>query len=183
MNKRNGINRLGVKASHRKAIHRNMAISVFRHGRVKTTLPKARAVRRTVEKLITRAKTDSVHNRREVAKLIHDKDIVNKLFTQIATEFKTRAGGYTRVIKTGLRRHDAAEMALLELVGHGLEEPQPRKKSRRRSEGNIHVPPAATNVEGTETQSLEVVGGLEGIQGGSPVIEPEKDEKDEKDNG
>ena len=133
MNKRNGIKRLGLKASHRKALHRNMAISVFRYGRVRTTLPKAKAIRRTVEKLITRAKVDSVHNRREVARLIHDKDILNKLFTEIAPEFVSRLGGYTRVLKTGLRRHDAAEMALIELVGHGLEEPELKKKSRRKA--------------------------------------------------
>ncbi|WGK68908.1 50S ribosomal protein L17 [Candidatus Haliotispira prima] len=133
MNKRSGINRLDVKASHRKAIHRNMTISVFRYGRVQTTLPKAKAVRRTIERLITRAKVDSVHNRREVAKFIHDKDIQNKLFTEIGPEFVGRPGGYTRVMKTGLRRHDAAEMALIELVGHGLEEPEPKKKNSRKA--------------------------------------------------
>ncbi len=128
MNKRNGIDCLGVKASHRKAIYRNMTTSVFRYGRVKTTLPKAKAVRRKVEKLITHARVDSVHNRREVAKLITDRAIVKKLFTEIAPEFANRPGGYTRVIKIGLRRHDAAEMALIELVGHGLEEPEVRRK-------------------------------------------------------
>ena len=131
MNKRSGFNRLGVKASHRKAIHRNMAISVFRHGRVKTTLPKAKAIRRSVEKLITKSRVDSVHNRRQIAKFIHDKDVLNKLFTEIAPEFANRPGGYTRVIKMGLRRHDAAEMAIIELVGHGLEEPKPRKSHHR----------------------------------------------------
>ena len=131
MNKRNGINHLGVKASHRKAIHRNMAVSVFRHGRVKTTLPKAKEVRRTVEKLITLAKSDTVHRRRRAARLIQDKDILNKLFTEIAPEFLHRPGGYTRVIKTNLRRNDAAEMALIELVGHGLEEPDSKNKKRK----------------------------------------------------
>ena len=133
MNKRNRINRLGVKASHRKAIHRNMAISVFRHGRVKTTLPKAKAVRRSVERLITKSRVDSVHNRRQIARFIHDKDILNRLFTEIAPEFANRPGGYTRIIKMGLRRHDAAELAILELVGHGLEEPKSRDKERKKS--------------------------------------------------
>lgn len=133
MNKRNRINRLGVKASHRKAIHRNMAISVFQHGRIKTTLPKAKAVRRSVERLITKSRVDSVHNRRQIARFIHDKDILNKLFTEIAPEFANRPGGYTRIIKMGLRRHDAAELAILELVGHGLEEPKSRDKERKKS--------------------------------------------------
>ncbi len=154
MNKRNGIQRLGVKASHRKAIHGNMATSVLRHGRVRTTLPKAKSVRRTVEKLITRAKVDSVHNRREVARLIRDKDILNKLFTEIAPEFNSRPGGYTRVIKTGLRRHDAAEMALIELVGHGLEEPVKRKN--RRKAGREADKAAKPEIKKSSPETLEV---------------------------
>lgn len=136
MNKRNSVNRLGVKASHRKAIHRNMAIAVFRHGRVKTTLPKAKAVRRSVERLITKSRVDSVHNRRQIARFIHDKDILNKLFTEIAPEFMNRPGGYTRIIKMGLRRHDAAELAILELVGHGLEEPNAPKRNKERQKAS-----------------------------------------------
>lgn len=133
MNKRNRISRLGVKSSHRKAIHRNMAASLFCHGRIITSLTRAKAVRVTAEKLISRARVDSVHNRREAAKVIQDKAVLNKLFIEIAPEFKNRPGGYTRVLKIGLRRHDAAEMAVLELVGHGIEEPSaaaPKKRGK-----------------------------------------------------
>lgn len=111
-----GFNRLGRKASHRKALHRNMATSLFRYERIKTTRAKALAIRRTAEKMITRAKIDSVHNRRIIAKDIQDKEILAKLFTDIGPRFKERPGGYTRILKLGFRQGDAAEMVLLELV-------------------------------------------------------------------
>lgn len=116
MHNRIGFNRLGRKASHRKALHRNMVTSLFKHERIKTTKTKAMEIRKTAEKMITRAKVDSVHNRRIVAKAIWDKDILNKLFTEIAPRFTERPGGYTRVLKMGFRQGDAAEMVLLELV-------------------------------------------------------------------
>ncbi|HDQ13687.1 MAG TPA: 50S ribosomal protein L17 [Sediminispirochaeta sp.] len=111
-----GFNRLGRKASHRKALHRNMTTSLFRYERIKTTKAKALAIRRTAEKMITRAKEDSVHNRRVIAKDILDKEIVAKLFNEIGPRYKERPGGYTRVLKLGYRKGDAAEMVLLELV-------------------------------------------------------------------
>ncbi len=119
MNHRVGFNKLGLKSSHRKALHRNMATSLFRYERIKTTKAKALAVRRTVEKLITRAKVDSVHNRRIAAKKIGDKEILTKLFTDIAPRYSARPGGYTRVLKLGWRKGDAAETVILELVEEG----------------------------------------------------------------
>ncbi len=116
MNHRVGFNKLGLKSSHRKALHRNMAISLFRYERITTTKAKALAVRRTVEKIITRAKVDSVHNRRIVAKKIGDKEILAKLFTEIGPRYVGRPGGYTRVLKLGWRKGDAAETVILELV-------------------------------------------------------------------
>ncbi|AHH08483.1 50S ribosomal protein L17 [Borrelia anserina] len=117
-----GFNRLDRKSSHRKALLRNMVISLFRYERITSTKAKLSEVRRFAEKLITRAKVDSVHNRREVSKFIHDKYILNKLFTKISPIFKERKGGYTKVIKLGQRYGDAAEMAILELVDKTLEE-------------------------------------------------------------
>ncbi|AHH10685.1 50S ribosomal protein L17 [Borrelia coriaceae] len=117
-----GFNRLDRKSSHRKALLRNMVISLFRHEKITSTKAKLDEVKRFAEKLITRAKSDSVHNRREVSKFIHDKYILNKLFTKISPIFKERKGGYTRVIKLGQRYGDAAEMAILELVDKTLEE-------------------------------------------------------------
>ncbi|WP_040236396.1 50S ribosomal protein L17 [Borrelia crocidurae] len=117
-----GFNRLDRKSSHRKALLKNMVISLFRHERITSTKVKLSEVRRFAEKLITRAKVDSVHNRREISKFIHDKYILNKLFTKISPIFKERKGGYTRVIKLGQRYGDAAEMAILELVDKTLGE-------------------------------------------------------------
>lgn len=111
-----GFNRLGRKQAHRKALLRNMVISLLRHERIRTTKAKALAVRRYAEKLITRAKVDSVHNRRIAGKKIHDKEVLAKLFTVIGPRFEKRPGGYTRVIKLGQRYGDASEMVLLELV-------------------------------------------------------------------
>lgn len=116
MHNRVGFNRLGRKSSHRKALHRNMVTSLFKYERVKTTKAKALEIRRSAEKMVTRAKIDSVHNRRIVAKMIWDKDMINKLFVEIAPRFVERPGGYTRVLKLGKRAGDAAEMVILEFV-------------------------------------------------------------------
>ncbi len=117
MKHRVGFNRLGRKPSHRKALHRNMVTSLFRHERIRTTKAKAQAIRRTAEKMITRAKVDSVHNRRMIGRDIKDKAILAKLFVEIGPRFKERPGGYTRMLKIGPRPGDAAAMVLLELVG------------------------------------------------------------------
>lgn len=127
MNNRSGFNRLDRKPSHRHALHKNMVTSLFRHERIKTTKAKAKEVRRTAEKMVTRAKVDSVHNRRIVAKDIKDKEILTKLFTDISPRFQDRQGGYTRIIKLGFRRNDAAEMVLLELV----EKKEEKKKKKK----------------------------------------------------
>ena len=116
MNNRKGFNRLERTSSHRKALHKSMATALFRHERIRTTSAKAKEVRRTAEKLITRARTDTVHNRREVAKKIADKEILAKLFTDIGLRFTNRSGGYTRILKLGKRYGDASEMVILELV-------------------------------------------------------------------
>ncbi len=133
MHNRIGFNRLGRKASHRKALHRNMVTSLFKHERIKTTKTKAMEIRRTAEKMITRAKVDSVHNRRIVAKAIQDKDVLNKLFTEIAPRFTERPGGYTRVLKMGFRQGDAAEVVLLELVEKAGTEEKPAKATAKKT--------------------------------------------------
>ena len=111
-----GFNALSRTSSHRKAMKRNMVTSLFRYERIETTKAKALEVRRMAEKMITRAKTNSVANRRLIARDIADKAIAAKLFTEIAPMFAERKGGYTRILKTGNRLGDAAEMVLLELV-------------------------------------------------------------------
>ncbi len=116
MKHRIGFNRLGRKASHRRGLHMNMVSSLFLHERITTTQAKAKDIRRTAEKMITRAKEDSVHNRRIVAKTLTDKSVMNKLFTEIGPMNKDRKGGYTRILKLGQRPGDATEMVILELV-------------------------------------------------------------------
>ena len=116
MKHRIGFNALSRNSSERKALKRNMVTSLFRYERIETTKAKALEVRRMAEKMITRAKEDSVHNRRIIARDIYDEAIVAKLFKEIAPMFAERKGGYTRILKTGNRLGDAAEMVILELV-------------------------------------------------------------------
>ncbi|HCO47917.1 MAG TPA: 50S ribosomal protein L17 [Spirochaetaceae bacterium] len=111
-----GFNKLNRMAAHRKALLRNMATVLFKHERIETTRSKAVETRRLAEKMITRAKIDSVHNRRIIGRKITDEAILAKLFTDIGPRFKDRAGGYTRIIRTGARANDAADMVILELV-------------------------------------------------------------------
>ena len=108
--------RLGGSSSHQKALLANLATSLFEHGRIKTTEPKARALRPYAEKLITHAKKGTLHNRREVMKKIRDKDVVHALFAEIGPFFADREGGYTRIIKVEARKGDNAPMAVIELV-------------------------------------------------------------------
>jgi large subunit ribosomal protein L17 len=108
--------RLGGSSSHQKALLANLATSLFEHGRIKTTEPKARALRPYAEKLITHAKKGTLHNRREVLKKIRDKDVVHTLFAEIGPFFSDRNGGYTRIIKVEARKGDNAPMAVIELV-------------------------------------------------------------------
>ncbi|TPG34392.1 50S ribosomal protein L17 [Mycolicibacterium hodleri] len=108
--------RLGGSSSHQKALLANLATALFEHGRIKTTEPKARALRPYAEKLITHAKKGSLHNRREVMKKIRDKDVVHTLFAEIGPFFADREGGYTRIIKVEARKGDNAPMAVIELV-------------------------------------------------------------------
>ena len=133
MKHKRGFNPLQRMSSHRKALHRNMVTSLFRKERIKTTKAKAFAIRRTAEKMITRAKEDSVHNRRIVSSRLYDEGIVAKLFTNIAPRMKERNGGYTRIIKLGERKGDAAEVVILELVDYKLDS-DTKKKSKKKEE-------------------------------------------------
>lgn len=103
------------KSSHRQAMLANLAQSLFEHGQIKTTLPKAKDLRSVAEKLITKAKKGDLNSRREVLKTIYKKDVVAKLFEEVAPKMAERNGGYTRVIKAGFRQGDAAPMAIISL--------------------------------------------------------------------
>ncbi|MDD5089622.1 MAG: 50S ribosomal protein L17 [Candidatus Wallbacteria bacterium] len=109
--------KLGMKYSHRKAVLRNMTTSLLEHGKIHTTLPRAKVLRRYVEKLITDAKIDGLSQRKRAHAFLMKQEIVKKLFLEIAPKFKERTGGYTRIYRLGHRIGDAAQMAVIELVG------------------------------------------------------------------
>ncbi len=108
--------RLNRNSSHRKAMFRNMTVSLFRHELIRTTLPKAKELRRTAEPLITMAKSDSVAKRRLAFSRLRDDFAVNKLFTELGPRYLDRPGGYLRILKTGFRPGDSAPMAIVELM-------------------------------------------------------------------
>ncbi|MFT9164195.1 MAG: 50S ribosomal protein L17 [Komagataeibacter saccharivorans] len=108
--------KLGVTSSHRQAMFRNMAVALIKHEQITTTLPKAKELRPVVEKLITLGKRGDLHARRLAFAQLRDDKIVSKLFATVAERYKTRQGGYTRVLRAGMRHGDAADMAVIELV-------------------------------------------------------------------
>lgn len=109
-------NHLGRKVGHRKALLRNLSISLIEHKRINTTLAKAKALRVFLEPLVTKAKADSTHNRRVVFSYLQNKETLKELFGEVAKRVGDRPGGYLRIIKTGSRKGDAAEMAMIEFV-------------------------------------------------------------------
>lgn len=128
------VNHLGRKTAHRKAMLSNMACSLLLHKRINTTVAKAKALRVYVEPIITKSKTDSTHSRRTVFSELQNKEIVSELFRDIAPKVANRNGGYTRIIRTGYRLGDNAEMCLIELVDFNeLYSNETAKKTTRRS--------------------------------------------------
>ncbi len=109
-------NHLGRKAGHRAALLMNLSLALVQHKRIFTTVAKAKALKKYIEPLITKSKSNTTHNRRVVFSYLNNKDAVTELFSTIATKVGERPGGYTRVIKTGFRKGDGAEMAMIELV-------------------------------------------------------------------
>jgi large subunit ribosomal protein L17 len=116
MRHRHSGRQLGRNSSHRKAMFKNMAVSLLRHEIIRTTLPKAKELRRVVEPLITRGKQDTVANRRIIFARTRDSEITAKLFTEIGPRYQDRPGGYIRILKCGFRTGDRAPMAYVELV-------------------------------------------------------------------
>lgn len=113
---------LNRDSAHRKAMFRNMTVSLFRHELIRTTLPKAKELRRTAEPLITLAKSDSVAKRRLAFSRLRDREIVTKLFNELGPRYEARPGGYLRILKCGFRPGDNAPMAIVELVDRPLED-------------------------------------------------------------
>ncbi len=130
----NKVNHLGRKTGHRKAMLSNMACSLIEHKRITTTLAKAKVLRGFVEPILTKSKTDSTHSRRTVFSYLQNKDVVTELFREIAPKIAERNGGYTRIIRTGFRLGDNAEMCMIELVDfNDIYTNEKAKKTTRRS--------------------------------------------------
>lgn len=153
-------NHLSRKVGHRKAMLSNMACSLIEHKRINTTVAKAKALRKYVEPLITKSKTDSTHSRRMVFRYLQDKESVTHLFRDIAPKIAERPGGYTRIIRTGNRLGDNAEMCMIELVDFNelmLNADKPaKKKSTRRSRrggGSKSSSSATSTNKGTESKA------------------------------
>jgi len=153
-------NHLGRKKGHRKALLKNLSIALITHKRINTTLAKAKALRVFVEPLITKAKGNEQHNRRVVFSYLQNKEAVTELFSTVADKVGDRPGGYCRIIKTGTRAGDAAEMAMIELVDFNelmLANKGAKKKSRRRrgGKGKGTAAEAATATATTKAASEE----------------------------
>ncbi len=136
---------LSRNSSHRHALMRNMSVSLLRHETIRTTLPKAKELRRVVEPLITLGKTDGDANRRLAFARLRDAMIVEKLFTDLGPRFKSRPGGYTRILRMMPRPGDSAPMALMQLVdgpAAAAEAPQPKKAARKRAAPKSEAPAA-----------------------------------------
>ncbi len=154
----NKINHLSRKTGHRKAMLQNMACSLIEHKRITTTIAKAKTLRVFIEPLLTKSKSDSTHSRRIVFSYLQSKDAVTELFREVAPKIATRDGGYTRIIRTGYRLGDNAEMCMIELVDfNDLYSNNTNKKTTRRSRRVVKANEGVAAVTSEETPVAEVV--------------------------
>lgn len=173
------INHLGRTASHRKAMLSNMASSLIINKRISTTLAKAKALRKYVEPLITKAKDNTTNSRRTVFAYLQDKHTVTELFDEIASKVANRPGGYTRILKTGNRLGDNAEMAIIELVDYNeamlqaMEDKKPKTRRSRRSKAKSDSDVKAVEASAEATSETAAEEGGEG-----PSAEDNEENKD-----
>ena len=171
-------NHLGRTASHRKALLMNLAISLIEHKRINTTVAKARELKKYIEPLVTKSKVDSTHNRRTVFAYLHSKEAVTELFREVAVKVGDRPGGYTRIIKTGNRLGDNAEMCLIELVDfnelYGADKAAKKntRRSRKKADVETVATPVAEGVEETPVAAEEASSAVEE----TPVAEEKTEE-------
>ncbi len=152
------INHLGRTSSHRKAMLSNMSSSLIIHKRISTTVAKAKALKKYIEPLITKAKTDTTHNRRVVFSYLKDKNTVAELFREVAVKVGDRPGGYTRILRVGTRLGDNAEMCIIELVDYNeamLEAKESKKKTSRRSRRGKSTTSQTVETETTPVKDVE----------------------------
>jgi len=159
MRHRKKFNHLGRKSAHRKAMLANMATSLIMHKRITTTTAKAKALRTYVEPLITRSKEDTTHSRRVVFSYLQNKEAVSELFREVSEKVASRPGGYTRILKTGTRLGDNADMCIIELVDYNenmlsekKEKATKAKRSRRGGKKATAAPAETTEVENKATE-------------------------------
>jgi len=171
-------NHLGRTASHRKAMLSNMATSLILHKRISTTLAKAKALRKYVEPILTRGKEDSTHSRRMVFSYLQNKESVKTLFDEVSEKIANRPGGYTRILKTGNRLGDNAEMCIIELVDYNenlIKEAKPsqgkKKRSRRGGKKKVETPETAS-VQAEKVD--EAIGDETSDETAEPLVEEEK---------
>lgn len=153
----NKVNHLGRKTGHRKAMLSNMACSLIEHKRITTTIAKAKTLRGFIEPLLTKSKTDSTHSRRVVFSYLQSKEAVTELFREVAPKIATRDGGYTRIIRTGYRLGDNAEMCMIELVDFNELYNNTSKKTTRRSRRGGKTTEATATTAAVEETTAEVV--------------------------
>ncbi|HUP65642.1 MAG TPA: 50S ribosomal protein L17 [Thermoanaerobaculia bacterium] len=142
--------KLGRTSSHRASLFRNQLASIIEHERIITTLPKAKELRPIIEKMVTLAKEDSVHNRRNAGRQVQSDELVRKLFETISPRFTERPGGYTRIVKLGPRRGDGTEMAILEFVDYELGKTESAKTKEKKAAAPKKASKKAAEGEGTE---------------------------------
>ncbi|MEU7831913.1 50S ribosomal protein L17 [Nonomuraea sp. NPDC052129] len=173
--------RLGGSPAHERLILANLATDLFRHGKIRTTVAKAKRVRPLAERLITKAKKGDIHNRRQVLTVVKDKGVVHHLFTDIAVTFAERPGGYTRITKVGARKGDNAPMAVIELVTEPL---NPVRVSRTEAPAAAAAPAPAAEAEteapaAAETAASDEAATAEAADSGSAEAEAGEAKKDE----
>jgi large subunit ribosomal protein L17 len=145
--------KLNRTSSHRSAMFRNMAVSLFRHEQIRTTLPKAKELRRVAEPLITMGKNPSLSNRRLAFARLRDREIVGKLFDDIGVRFKDRPGGYLRILKTGYRTGDAAPMAIVQLVERKSVVAEPAEKPAKKKTPAKKAAPKKTEAKAEKKEA------------------------------
>jgi len=149
--------KLSRTASHRSAMMKNLAASLLKHKRIRTTVAKAKEARGFVEELITKAKKNDLHSKRQVMSVIHDKEIVKELFSEIISKIGDRPGGYTRVIKLGYRKGDAADVAILELVDYNDVIAQKAEEKKEKREAKKEAKKKAEKEKVEEAQVIEEI--------------------------
>jgi large subunit ribosomal protein L17 len=173
-------NHLGRQAPHRKAMLANMACSLIEHKRINTTLAKAKALKKFVEPLITKSKTDSTHSRRTCFRYLRSKEAVSELFREVSVKVGDRPGGYTRILKTGFRQGDNAEMCFIELVDYNenmLKDVKKKTSTRKRRGGGKKTTEALAEKTTKDTVEVTEADTKAEVIEDAPVVEEPKAEK------